>query len=237
MAKLTALKIALGRRLLRGSFHLIRPKRFYEPVELAGRHYSEKREAKLRWSAIADAVRRYEAKSILDIGCAEAGFLRQAAAEFGTFGIGIEAADRRVLTGEIARLHDGVERVATVKAKLAPDDIRTLPVFDLVLCLSVAHHVMRSGGVDAARVFVSAIASRVGKALLFEMGTSAETSLGWTKALPPMPEGQEAFVSDFLRSCGFTDIRVVASTPGLRGDAPRLLFVAEPVREEARCSA
>lgn len=236
MAKLSGLRFALGRRLLRGAFHLIRPKRFYEPVELAGRHYSEKREAKLRWSAIADAVRRYEAKSILDIGCAEAGFLRQAAAEFGTFGLGVEASDRRVLAGEIARLHDGAERVAVLKAKLTPDDIRSLPVFDLVLCLSVAHHVMRSGGVDAARAFVSAVASRVGKALLFEMGTSAETSLGWTKVLPPMPEGQEAFVADFLRSCGFTNVRVVASTPGLRGDAPRLLFVAEPLPEKAHCS-
>jgi hypothetical protein len=60
------------------------------------------------------------------------------------------------------------------------------------------------------------------------MGTSDEKQLSWTSVLPEMPEGQERFVTDLLQSSGLTNIRVVASTPGLRGDAPRLVFAAEP---------
>jgi hypothetical protein len=221
-------RFATGRRFMRAAFHLIRPKRLYEPVELAGSRYSEKREAEARWNAIAEAIRHYGARNVLDVGCAEAWFLRRAARELGVFGIGVEAADRRVLVGEIARLHDGAERVAVLKARLEPDDILGLPVCDIVICLSVVHHVMREGGIEAARRFVTALATRARKALLFEMGTADETALEWTKTLPDMPAGQESFVRDLLISAGLSNIRVVASTPGLRKDAPRLLFAAEP---------
>jgi hypothetical protein len=223
-----SLRVAAARRLLRLAFRLLRPKRLYEPVEIGGRRLAEKRDARARWEAIREEIRRYDAHSLLDIGCAEAWFLRRAAAEFGCFGIGVEAADRRVLLGELARLHDGAERVAVLKGRLDPEAIRRLPRCDLVLCLSVVHHVMRDGGRPAAEEFLRALSGRADKALLFEMGTSEETELGWTRALPAMPEGQEAFVAGLLSAAGLTGIRVIAKTPGLKGDASRLLFAAEP---------
>jgi hypothetical protein len=133
-----------------------------------------------------------------------------------------------VLLGEIARLHDGVERVAVMGGMLGPNDIRRLPVCDIVLCLSVVHHVMRAGGRSAAEEFVQALATRARKALLFEMGTSDEKMLNWSHALPDMPSGQENFVIELLDSCGLGNIRKVAVTAGLKGDAPRMLFIAEP---------
>ena len=119
----TTVRIAAARSLLRLAFHVIRPKRLYEPVELGGRRFPEKRESELRWAAIAKMVQDYDAKNLLDIGCAEGWFLRRAAKEFGCFGIGVEAGHRRVLLGEIARLHDAAERVAVIKARLTPTDI------------------------------------------------------------------------------------------------------------------
>jgi hypothetical protein len=221
-------RFRMARAMLRAAFRLLRPKRLYEPVEIGGKRFAEKRESEARWDAIASAIKHYHATSLLDIGCAEAWFLRRAAAEFGCFGIGVEADDRRVLVGEVARIHDSIERVAVIKARLSPDDIRSLPACEIVICLSVLHHVMRVGGMAAARDFVSALASCARKALIFEMGTSDEASLAWTSQLPDMPKGQEAFVRSLLLESGFANVRVVASTPGLVRDAPRLLFVAEP---------
>jgi SAM-dependent methyltransferase len=221
-------RVGSARVLLRLAFHMIKPKRLYEPVELGGRRFAEKRDAETRWQAIAAAIREYDARNILDIGCAEGWFLRRAAQELGCFGIGVDADSRRVLLGEIARLHDGVERVAVMGGMLGPDDIRRLPVCDIVLCLSVVHHVMRAGGRSAAEEFVQALASRARKAVLFEMGTSDEKMLTWSHALPDMPGGQEAFVIELLDSCGLKNVRKVAVTAGLKGDAPRMLFVAEP---------
>lgn len=217
-----------ARRLMRLAFALIRPRRLYEPVEIGGRRYTNKREAETRWAAIADTIQAYEAKSILDVGCAEAWFLRRAAAEFGCFGIGVEAEYRRVLLGELARLHDGVERVAVMKARLTPDDIRELPQCDLVLCLSVVHHIVRQGGMGAAEDFLRALATRARKAIVFEMGTAEEIQLRWSKALPEMPGGQEEFVRNLLSASGLTNIRVIADTPSIMREATRLLFVAEP---------
>jgi SAM-dependent methyltransferase len=222
------MRLSASRRLLNAAFQVLRPKRAYEPVELGGRRFASKREVEARWTAIAEAIRRYEVRTVLDIGCAEGWFLRRAAEDFGCFCIGVDAEDRRVLTGEIARLHDGVERVAVMKARLTPEDIRELPACDMVLCLSVVHHVMREGGRRAAEEFVQALASRARKALIFEMGTSEERQLAWSSALPDMPQGQEPFVRGLLESCGLREVRVIASTPGLHGDAPRLLFAAEP---------
>jgi SAM-dependent methyltransferase len=217
-----------ARAMLRMAFLIIRPKRFYEPVQIGGRRYVSKRDSEIRWKAIADAIQRYGARNILDIGCAEGWFIRRAAAEFSCFGIGVEAAERRLLLGEIARLHDGAERIATMKVLLTPEDIMSLPVCDLMLCLSVVHHVFRQGGQAAADQFVSALATRVGKAMLFEMGTADEKKLRWSAALPDMPDGQEAFVRRLLGNAGLVNIKVIAATPGLRKDAPRLLFSAEP---------
>lgn len=222
------LRLASARALLRLAFRAIRPKRLYEPVEIGGRRFVHKRDADLRWDAIAAAIRTYEAGSLLDIGCAEGWFLRRASAEFGCFGLGIDGGDRRVMLGEIARLHDGVERVAVMKGRLAPEDIRRLPRCDIVLCLSVVHHVLREGGLPAAEAFVQALASRAGKAVVFEMGTSDEKALSWSDRLPDMPEGQEAFVRALLEAGGLRNIRVVGSAPGVRMDAPRLLFLGEP---------
>jgi SAM-dependent methyltransferase len=221
-------RLGSARALLRLAFHVIKPKRLYEPVELGGRRFAEKRDADTRWQAIAAAIREYDARNILDIGCAEGWFLRRAAQEFGCFGIGIDADSRRVLLGEIARLHDGVERVAIMGGMLGPTDIRRLPVCDIVLSLSVVHHVMRSGGRAAAEEFVQALATRARKALIFEMGTSDEKMLKWAHALPDMPNGQEAFVTELLDSCGLKNVRKVAVTAGLKRDAPRILFIAEP---------
>ena len=76
-----------------------------------------------------------------------------------------------------------------------------------------------------------ALATRATKALLFEIGTSDEKELKWTSALPGMPAGQEAFVRDLLGTCGLENIRVVARSPGLQGDADRLLLPRSPQRQ------
>ncbi len=228
---LLSIRLAFGRALLRLAFHVSRSKRLYEPVQIANRNYPGKRDADTRWQAIAGVLAVEKARSVLDVGCAEGWFLRRAADEFGCFAIGVDASHRRVQAGEIARLHDGADRVAVMTATLTPRDIELLPRVHVVLCLSVVHHVIREGGLAAAEDFVRALATRAEKSLIFEMGTADEEQLSWTKILPAMKEGQEKFVTDFLARSGLTNIRVIACTPGLKGDADRLLMHAVPQHE------
>src|SRR5918996_5737622 len=64
------------RALLRQAFNLRRMgKKPYEPVEIAGRQYDGLRQSESRWQAIASVLSSYEARSVLDIGCAEGWFI------------------------------------------------------------------------------------------------------------------------------------------------------------------
>ncbi len=201
-------------------------KKRYEPVEVGGRRFKNLRDSEHRWKVMAETLREYNVRNVLDIGCAEGWFVRRAATELNCFAIGIEASDR-VLIGELARLHDEVERMAIMRTRLSARDIHDLPKFDAVICMSVVHHIIRSDGVAVAEEFVRALAQRAEKLLIFEMGTADEKS--WTAMLPELPQGQETFVVGFLERCGFRNVRVIAESLAYHREVKRLLFAAEPV--------
>lgn len=225
--------LALG--LARLAFHVARAGgRPYQPVEIGGRRFDNVRDSDVRWQAIEQVLAEHRVRNVLDIGSAEGWFLRRAA-ERGCFALGVEAGDR-LIVGELSRLHDRVEGAAAIRAFLTPDRLHALPKFDAVLCLSVVHHVIRGFGTDAAEAFVKALASRVDKVLIFEIGSAEETS--WSAFLPETADGQEGFVRALLRRAGFHKVRVIAETPSYHREANRLLFVAEPLaRAEAGTSA
>ena len=233
MNQIMKIKLNLAKKLLRLSFELYQHIKVYnyEPIEISGRTIKGKREIKNRWDQISDVLKTYDAKSILDFGCAEGWFLRQAAKSFGCFALGIEADYLRYMRGETARLCDTAERVSAMKARLSTPDLVGLPKCDVVICLSVVHHIMYSEGIEEARKFVTALASRAEKAFIFEMGTSDEVSFTWSNKLPDMPHGQSDFIESFLQSCGLESLRQLCKTPGLNQDAVRLMYVGTPQRK------
>jgi hypothetical protein len=119
-----------------------------------------------------------------------------------------------------------------MRSMLTPADILKLPCFDVVVCLSVVHHIIRAHGMEVGRDFVRALATCAAKAIVFEMGTSEEKVGSAPRHLPGMPDGQEAFVKGFLESCGLQRVRVVAESAGYSGESRRI-FSAEPPRRHA----
>jgi hypothetical protein len=219
-------RFALG--LIKAAFHVAKAGgRPYQPVEIGGRRFDNVRDTDARWQAVAQVLRDYGVRNVLDIGCAEGWFVRRAAADLNLFAIGIEATDVGVV-GELARLHDRVPRAATMRAFMTPEAIRALPQFDAVLCLSVLHHVIRGFGIGVAERFLQALATRVSKVLVFEIGTADESS--WTPFLPEQSLGQEAFVRELLERSGFRHVRVIAESAAYHREVQRLLFVAEPAK-------
>jgi hypothetical protein len=199
----------------------------YQPVEIGGRRFSNVRDSDGRWQAIAAVLRRHGVRNVLDVGCAEGWFIRRAAVDLHCFAVGIEATDR-ITVGEFSRLHDRVERVAAIRSLVSASDLAALPKFDAVICMSVVHHIIRAYGLATAGEFVTALAWRVEKVLIFEIGTAEESA--WTQHLPELNQGQEVFVRDFLERCGLINVRVIADSPAYHREVQRLLFVAEPAR-------
>jgi len=150
--------------------------------------------------------------------------VRRAATDLHCFAVGIEASDCMAV-GELSRLYDRAERMATIRSFVGPKDLLALPKFDAVICMSVVHHIIRAYGFATAGEFVTALVSRVNKVLIFEVGTAEESS--WTEFLPELNQGHEVFVRDFLERCGLRNVRVIAESPSYHREVQRLLFVAE----------
>ena len=229
-------RLALG--LIGSAFRVAKAGgRTYQPVEIGGKRFANVRDTDERWQAVSQVLRDYGVRNLLDIGCAEGWFVRRAAADCNCFAIGIEATDTAIV-GELARLHDRVQRAATVRAFMTPEAIRSLPQFDAVLCLSVLHHVIRAFGIAAAEQFLRALSTRVNKVLVFEIGTADESS--WTPFLPEASQGQqgqEAFVRELLERSGFQQCAGDRREPGLssRGAAAAVHRRAGSSRA-ARCA-
>jgi hypothetical protein len=219
-------RAALALALVRLAFRIARShKRQYEPVEIGKRRFHNTRDSEGRLRAVLSVLQQYDVRNVLDIGCAEGWFVRRAAIDLNCFTLGIEASDR-VLIGELSRLHDDVERMAIMKARVSPADLRALPIFDAVICMSVVHHVILASGLAAAEDFLKALASRAQKVLIFEMGTADEEA--WASALPELQQGQEVFVRSLLERCGLCNVRPIAESAAFHRQAQRLLFAAEP---------
>jgi len=230
LEKLTTHFANSPKRLLKKAVrHLIRSKKYiYEPVLIDEKLYSAKREWQERWACIEREIVDYGIKSLLDIGCAEGFFARLAAEKHAVFSIGIEFNNKRLWLGELSRMHDDVANFAIVKALMTPESIGSLPKFEMVILLSVLHHVIRQSGRAGAIAFLSAIRSITGKRLIFEMGTSEETMNNWAGLMPTGNQRQFELLTSLLQEAGFQDIKQLASTPGIMRDADRLIVSAAP---------
>ncbi|MGM0739552.1 MAG: hypothetical protein ACQETM_10390 [Bacteroidota bacterium] len=200
---------------------------FYHPVTVKGTLYAGKRNTDDRWTVIRDVLKEFEPDSVLDVGCAEGWILRSVNEEFDCFTLGIDGLSDRVLTGEIARLMDDIPFYSIMKKKLAPEDIRKLPKFDVIICLSLVHHIIKINGVDAGRDFVSALRERTNKAMVFEMGSSDEKLMKWHQDMPEMEHGQTRFMTTFLESCGLRNVRKVGEGASTKRDSYRVILVGE----------
>jgi O-antigen chain-terminating methyltransferase len=176
---------------------------------------------------IADALAGLDAGSFLDLGCAEGYFVMQAARR-GWIALGVDGDLRRLAVAQNVALCDGLSRAGFLHGSITAGFVRKLPCFDVVLFLSVLHHVMCEQGVSGASELLRAIRSRTGMRLIFDMGQSNETTYDWAPLLPRMDPDPATWITGLLESCGFSSVRIIGETQGFMGAHPRHLFLAEP---------
>lgn len=98
-----------------------------------------------RWQFMAPHISEYD--SVLDIGCAEGYFTKQAAAE-GMFALGIDTNTERLRRATDAT--DFPQGSGFMHYRLDPENINDLPEFDVIFCLTVKHHWERQYGLEKA---------------------------------------------------------------------------------------
>jgi SAM-dependent methyltransferase len=151
---------------------------------------------KTRWSEIERLAAELDCRTGLDIGC-NVGFFTFSLASRGSYTIGVEREAKFVRTFLYAqrRLHN--PRSALLTLDLAPDTVSLLPSAQIVLFMSVWHHILREFGMEAARGILSAVWGHTQKALVFDTG---ESEMPPEYGLPPLEPSPAQWVENLLQS-------------------------------------
>lgn len=201
----------------------------YHPVSLQGNIIQQgQRSCEDRWCLISQVLGQGQAKSFLDLGCAEGYFVRHAAQEFGCFSVGVDGDFKRLLVAQNCAMIDNVIGTSFVLSNIDSEFIEKLPVFDVVVFLSVMHHIMYEHGVDYSRSMLRAIREKTKQCMIFDMGQSNEIKNAWAKLLPNMGDDPSAWIADFLRSAGFNSVDKVGEADSYQNEARRAVFLAKP---------
>jgi SAM-dependent methyltransferase len=180
-----------------------------------------------RFERVAATVADVNARNLLDIGCAEGYMISRVAKECGVFALGLEMDRRRIRVGNATSELDGDHDYGIVPARVGPELLRRLPKFDVVVCFSVLHHVIRGGGMEAGTEFLEAIRTITGRRFVFDMDSPKETANDpeWADVLGFFEGEVTSRNKEFLQSAGFVNVTHVGDTPGYVQSAVRPVFI------------
>jgi hypothetical protein len=202
----------------------IRYHRAYQPISVGKtRSKQATRECEDRWSMIRRTIVDFDAKNLLDLGCAEGFFVRKAG-EMGVFSIGIDRDYNRLGLIESARMIDKSEYSGFVLSSIDPTLMQRLPQFDVVLCFSVMHHIIRQNSYEHGLEMLRLMRGVTRKAFLFDMGQTNEVSTTWATQLPNMGDDPSKWVASFLKDGGFASCEVIGETDAYRDAIKRYVF-------------
>lgn len=202
----------------------------YQPVRIGNRKLADGARLCLdRWSQIERILQRTNAKSMLDLGCAEGYFVQQAALR-GCVAIGVDADVRRLTIAQNTSILNGATGAGFLYSQIDVDFIEALPCFDVTLFLSVLHHVIQARGVDYAGQIMKSILKRTRLGLVFDMGQSNEAvpPNDWSRILPQMEPNPKTWIVNFLKEVGFSEVEVLSDSDTYGSAERRHLFFCRP---------
>lgn len=181
-----------------------------------------------RWKLIKERIGEFNVKSVVDLGSAEGFYVFMAAKETGCFSVGVDADIRRL---SIAQDQVALEKImpsgflfGVIDEKL----LEKMPNFDMVIFMSVMHHMMYTNGEEYCRNFLIKLRKRINKVMIFEMGQSNELKNKWAKLLPDMGSNPHEWIKNFLLSAGFSSVIKIGESDSYNKDQNRAIFKVEP---------
>ncbi len=203
----------------------------YHPVEYL--NISTGSKARLtydRWNIIKKVISDHAIKNVFDIGCAEGYFVRKAADEFNCVAAGVDVTRERISTAFNSGLFRKHSSAAYFYCSISKIFLSNLPKFDMILCLSIMHHIMVHNGQEYALDLLKLIKSKTGTVLIYEMGQSNEIESDWSTQLPDMGENPYEWIKSFLSKAGYNTVEMIGETDTYCGKSTvkRGVFAAYP---------
>jgi SAM-dependent methyltransferase len=193
-------RVWIDRALERFHFELDRrPALEYQPMPWLGID-SARRDAgtRSRWEAFRPRLDALGVRTIVDVGC-NVGYYPISLGFEGFAAVGVEPNPKmfRLFRYAIHRL--GLEGVGALDLAITPDTVRMLPTGDLMIFLSVWHHLVRAHGLEEATRLLEVIWARTERGMLFETG---ETEIPDRYGLPDFGDDPAGWIKEFLeRHC------------------------------------
>jgi len=181
-----------------------------------------------RWELIKKEIINYKANSVLDVGCAEGFYVFQSAKECGCVSLGVDADIRRLSMAQNQIVSEKILPAGFLLAEVDGELIDKLPKFDVIIFMSVMHHMMYSLGEEYCKNILIELRKKINKVMIFEMGQSNELRNGWAKLLPDMGENPHEWIKNFLLSAGFSRVEKIGESDSYSKDQNRAIFKVEP---------
>jgi len=166
------------------------------------------------------------ALSALDIGCNEGYFIFRMA-ERGGFCHGIDMGRNEIMVADGLAKINKINNVSFSNAKIDLEYINGLPHYDVIIFMSVFHHIARHEGLKYAEKFMLSLSSINIKYLIFETGQPNELNTTWANDLNFMLPDIESWITEMLKRSGYKKINVIGKNHGVYSEVNRLLFLAE----------
>ncbi len=209
------------------SMHL-RAYETYQPVLGNKAASTGARDCEQRWQTILEQLRRHHCASLLDLGCSEGYYVIQAAKSGLQFCVGVDFDLRRIWTCQNQVVLNDLHQAAFMISEATPELIDSLPRFDAVIFLSVLHHIMYEKSEAYAAELLRALAKKVDRVMFFEMGQSDEHLESWAKKIPDMGADPHAWIADYLRAAGFSEVEKIGEAQSFLRESSRALFAVRP---------
>jgi cyclopropane fatty-acyl-phospholipid synthase-like methyltransferase len=205
---------------------IVKSVKTYQPVYLNRKIISNGlRECYERWNWIEIIIDKEGIKTVTDLGCAEGYFVRKSV-EKDCFTIGVDADIRRLSLATNTLTIDNLNNFGFIKMDINPENVYLIPKADMVIFLSVLHHIMYEKGEEYSLLFMKEIKKITNKVLIFEMGQSNEREFAWSNNLPIMGTEPSYWIKAFLLKAGFKRVEELCHIKSYDSEITRTTFAA-----------
>jgi hypothetical protein len=163
-------------------------------------------------------------RNMIDLG-SNSGFYLFRLAELGLICHGLERDAELVYFTNLGNYLLNGKGISCECGKLDLAYIQGMPDYDVILCLSLMHHIILEDGMETAEEILRGLARKTRHVLFFEMGQSNEIAADWSADLPAMEPNPEVWIWEWLKRCGFQEVIRIGSS---RTTVARYLFCAYP---------
>lgn len=158
----------------------------------------------------------------VDVGC-NTGFFSYEIAKMGIFTIGLESELKNVI---VAQSKYSSSNLIFKQYNLDKDSVELLPQADIILFLSVFHHLVRYCGKENAMVVLKKLASKCHKQFFFETGQPDELGTKWSHKMEFIGDINIWVHDIFINEYRFREIKYLGEFETFLTTTKRKLFLA-----------